>query len=157
VIVAVNKWDLLTDKPTAKAEYSTHIRHQLKFLDYVPIEFISAKSGYKVKDLMDKVVEVFTQRSKRLSTSQLMDIVKTISIQHTPGKGKKKLKVKFATQAAGYPPTFTFFVNDTELVHFSFERYLENSIRLRYPFLGTPLRLIFRKNEGKERIPKKRK
>lgn len=122
-------------------------------MNYVPVVFTSATTGYKVKELMDLVLEVFAERSFRFKTRELMDIIKALPAQHgTPGRGKKKLKLKFAVQADMYPPSFTLFVNDPNLVHFSYERYLENALRERHKFVGTPIRFLWRQNVGNKKM-----
>lgn len=157
-IIIINKWDLLRDKEGARREYATHVRSQLKFLDFVPVEYVSSKTGYKVDTLLKLILQVFAERAYRFTTHQLMEIIKSLPLQHsTPSKGKRKLKLKFAVQAKGYPPTFAVFVNDENLVHFSYERYLENAIRERHKFLGTPLKFIWKKNQGTPKVDRKRK
>lgn len=149
VILSVNKWDLLRDKPQASKNYMDHIRARLKFLDYVPVIFTSAKTGYLVESMMDLAVQIFKEREFRFSTNRLNEIVKDAVFKHPPpSRGGKGLKIKFVTQAISYPPTFVFWVNDESLVHFSYERYLENAIREQHKFLGTPLRFVFRSSQN---------
>jgi GTPase len=170
VVLAVNKWDHLMERmeegPTsgslmenaklAQSEFEQHIRERLRFLSYAPVHFLSAKTKFGVPELLQSVAHVFSERGKRFSTKLLMDTVKDAVDLHAPPSKKhnervKRLKFKFATQSKGFPPSFVFWVNDPTLVHFSYSRYLENSLRSVHPFSGTPLRLSFRKNSGRER------
>jgi len=153
VILVLNKWDLMLDergRPRVKPEeFTQHIRQTLKFLDYAPIRFVSAKTGYGVPGLLPLALQVYQERHVRLSTSELNRLVREAMEQQPPPARKgRPLKIYYVTQARTDPPTIVFFVNDADLVHFSYERYLENRIRARYPFTGTPLRLVFR---GRER------
>ena len=126
-------------------EYTQKVRSQLKFLDYVPVLFVSAKTRKRVNQILPTALKVHEQRSLRVGTSELNKIVQDAVMRHAPpSKAGKRLKFLYASQVAVDPPTFVFFVNDQNLVHFSYERYLENAIRERYQFLGTPLRLSFR-------------
>jgi GTP-binding protein len=144
VIIVVNKWDLLRRTTSAKTEYENHIREQLRFMDYVPIEFISATTGYRVSKLMDLALHVYTERAFRFKTRQIMDIIRVASARHLPpSKRGRYLKIKYVTQANLFPPTFIFWINDLALMHFTYERYLENLIREHHAYVGTPLRLIF--------------
>ncbi|MFN3929613.1 MAG: ribosome biogenesis GTPase Der [Thermoflexus sp.] len=152
VILVVNKWDLMLDergRPRVKPEeFAQHIRQTLKFLDYAPIRFVSAKTGYGVPRLLPLALQVYQERHARLSTSELNRLIREAMEEHPPPTRKgKPLKIYYVTQARTDPPTIVFFVNDADLVHFSYERYLENRIRARYPFTGTPLRLVFRGHE----------
>ncbi len=153
VILVVNKWDLMLDergRPRVKPEeFVQQIRQNLKFLDYAPVRFVSAKTGYGVPGLLPLVLQVYQERHVRLSTSELNRLVReALEAQPPPVRKGRPLKIYYVTQARTDPPTIVFFVNDADLVHFSYERYLENRIRARYPFTGTPLRLIFRGHEG---------
>ncbi|HXF69189.1 MAG TPA: ribosome biogenesis GTPase Der [Thermoflexus sp.] len=152
VILVVNKWDLMLDergRPRVKPEeFVQHIRQTMKFLDYAPIRFVSAKTGYGVPALLPLALQVYQERHARLSTSELNRLIREAMEEHPPPTRKgKPLKIYYVTQARTDPPTIVFFVNDADLVHFSYERYLENRIRARYPFTGTPLRLVFRGHE----------
>ena len=152
VILVVNKWDLMLDergRPRVKPEeFIQHIRGTLKFLDYAPVHFVSAKTGYGVPALLPLALQVYRERHVRLSTSELNRLVReALEAQPPPTRKGKPLKIYYVTQARTDPPTIVFFVNDADLVHFSYERYLENRIRARYPFTGTPLRLVFRGHE----------
>ncbi|MFC2036699.1 ribosome biogenesis GTPase Der [Chloroflexota bacterium] len=145
IIVVVNKWDLIEKDTYTMNAYTKQVRGDLKFLDYVPVIYISALTGQRVPKLLPLAAQVYQERLQRIPTSQLNRLVEDASIRHSPPhKAGKRLKFFYATQAGVDPPTFVFFVNDTRLVHFSYERYLENQIRRRYSYLGTPLKLVFR-------------
>ena len=149
IIVLVNKWDLITKDTYTMDAYTKQIRADLKFLDYVPVLFISALTGQRVHKVLPLALQVYEERMVRIPTSELNRLVEDATIRHSPPhKAGKRLKFYYATQASVDPPTFVFFVNDTRLVHFSYERYLENQIRRRYGYLGTPLKLLFRSRGG---------
>lgn len=152
VVVVVNKWDLIEKDTHTMDEYTRKVRAALRFLDYVPILFISAKTHQRVGRVLDVALEVQEEREVRLSTSDLNRMLRDAVIQHAPPfKAGKQLKIYYVTQASVDPPTFVFFVNDKALVHFSYQRFLENHIRRRYSFIGTPLRLLFRERERPKR------
>jgi len=143
VILIVNKWDLIIEKDTAW--WDSQIRNQLKFMTYAPIVYASAKLGRGTDDILNRAQTVYRERLKRLPTSRVNEVVQQAVATHSPPRsGKKRLKVLYATQAEVNPPTFVFFVNDTKLIHFSYQRYLENRLRDAFGFAGTPLRLVFK-------------
>jgi GTPase len=145
VVVIVNKWDLVEKDTNTINDFTDRIRTELKFLDFVPVLFISAKTGQRVEKVLPLALQVQEERLRRMSTGELNRLLRE-AVAKNPPKGGQRARLKFfyATQAGVDPPTFVFFVNDRSLVHFSYERYLENNIRARYGFLGTPLRLVFR-------------
>jgi len=146
VIVAANKWDLIKKDTYTYASYEKLLRRELRFLDYVPILFISALTGQRVGQVLDTAIDVYRARQQRIPTSDLNRLVHDVVARHAPpSKRGRRLRFYYATQAAVAPPTFVFFVNDPDLVHFSYRRFLENQIRLHFPFPGTPLRFHFRK------------
>jgi GTP-binding protein len=145
VIVIVNKWDLVEKETDTMVIYTQHIREQLNFLDYVPVLFISAKTGQRIGQVLPTVLQVQEERFRRIPTSQLNRLVRDAQSAHAPpSKAGKRLKIFYATQVRTDPPTFLFHVNDPRIVHFSYTRFLENRIRDRFGFLGTPLRISFR-------------
>ncbi len=151
VVVVVNKWDLVEKEPGVEAAYREHVRQNLKFLPYVPILFASALRRRGIPEVLDTVLRVRQARFQRLTTGELNDLVRDAVAAHSPpSKWGKRMRIYYATQPQVDPPTFVFFVNDTRLVHFSYERYLENQIRQRYPFEGTPIRLRFRGHTPKK-------
>jgi len=143
VILVVNKWDLVENGNTA--EYDRNIRSRFRFMPYAPVLYISAKLGWGVDKIMPQVCQIYQERLKRLSTANVNSVVQQAVAAHIlPRKGGKQLKILYATQAEVNPPTFVFFVNDARLVHFSYQRYLENKLRQSFDFSGTPLRLVFK-------------
>jgi len=144
IVLVVNKWDLAGGK--SKTEYSRYIRSQLKFMPYAPVLYVSAKSGQGVNKVMPQASQVYQERLKRLPTATVSNVVQQAVAAHTlPRAGGRQLKVLYATQVEVNPPTFVFFVNDTRLIHFSYQRYLENKLRRAFGFAGTPLRLVFKR------------
>ncbi len=145
VVVLVNKWDAIEKDTCTMVEYSRVVRERLKFMDYVPVLFISALTGKRVERVIPQALAVHEASRYRLPTAELNRIVREAIARHQPpSKGGRRLKVYYVSQPGTRPPTFVFHVNDPDLVHFSYERYLENALRKAYPFPGTPLRLIFR-------------
>lgn len=146
VVVIVNKWDAVEKDEHTLPEYTRKLRETLHFLDYVPVLFISAKTGQRAQQVLPLALQVQEERLSRVPTSDLNRIVREAVAHHpAPGHAGRQLKINYASQVRVDPPTFLFHVNDTKLVHFTYERYLENCIRAEYSFLGTPLRLSFRK------------
>jgi GTP-binding protein len=145
VVVLVNKWDLVVKDTYTINEYEERIRQELNFLPYVPFLFISAKTGQRVNKILPQVLEVNEARHRRVPTASLNKLMRDAITNHPPpSKGGKRIKFFYATQASAAPPTFIFFVNKPEWVHFGYQRYLENQMRQAYPFPGTPIRLLFR-------------
>lgn len=145
VVVIVNKWDLVKKDTYTMHQFTAAIRSDLKFLDYVPMLFISAKTGQRVNKVLPLALQVQEERLRRIPTGELNRLLHEAVAKHPPkGNHRHRLKFLYATQARSDPPTIVFFVNNSELVHFSYERYLENQLRQRYGFMGTPLRLVFR-------------
>ena len=145
VVVLVNKWDAVEKDAYTINRYTDDIRQALNFLPYVPLIFISAKTGQRVNKILASVMEVFEARYLRIPTSQLNRLLRDAVSRHAPPqKGGIRVKFVYATQPAVAPPTFVFFVNKPDWVHFTYQRYLENKIRENYPFPGTPIRLVFR-------------
>jgi GTP-binding protein len=143
VVLIVNKWDVAQNRSVAA--YDKYIRRQLRFLSYAPVLYISAKFGQGVDRVMPQAFEVYQERLKRPATTLINEVVEQAVASHAlPRKGTKQLKVFYATQAEVNPPTFVFFVNDAKLIHFSYQRYLENKLRQAFGFGGTPLRLVFK-------------
>lgn len=143
VILVVNKWDLVESGSTDECD--RHIRSRFRFMPYAPVLYISAKLGWGVDKIMPQVCQIYQERLKRLSTANVNNVVQQAVAAHIlPRKGSKQLKILYATQAEVNPPTFVFFVNDAKLVHFSYQRYLENKLRQSFDFSGTPLRLVFK-------------
>lgn len=149
-VIAVNKWDLVTPESDSGTTYLGLVRKGLHFLDYAPVVFIAAKTGLHVSRLLDQVVAVAAERDRRLPTSDVNDFVQKVVSAHPYARKGKALKIFYATQAAVRPPTFVFFVNEPELLHFAYRRFLENQLRRAFGFEGTGIRLVFRRR-GQER------
>jgi len=143
-IIAINKWDLVEKDSHTAIEYERSARAALKFLDFAPAVFVSALSGQRVTRILQLASEIERVRMTRVPTSELNRLVSEVTARQPLTRGGRRLKIRYATQAGTRPPTFVFFVNNTEMIHFSYERYLENQLRARYPFEGTPIRLVFR-------------
>lgn len=149
VVVVVNKWDAIPKDTHTMPAYTLHVREQLNFLDYVPVLFISALTGQRIGQVLPTALRVQEERLRRIPTGEFNRLLQQALSAHAPPARKgKQLKITFASQVRTNPPTFLFHVNDPELVHFSYQRYLENRIRHHYSFLGTPLRLSFRRRSS---------
>ncbi len=155
-VVIVNKWDAIEKDTHTVNEFQDRIRQDLAFMPYVPVLFISALTGQRIHTVLEAAVRVQEERMVRIQTSDLNKIVREAMMKHAPQtKQLRPLKIYLATQVRVDPPTFLFHVNDTRLLHFTYERYLENRIRERYPFSGTPIRLSFRAREQGRKERKK--
>jgi len=151
LVVAVNKWDLVEKETGTMKEFETSIRHQLRFMPYAPLVFISAATGQRVDRVLGAALRVREARRKRIATGPLNQTVRHILAQHqAPSSGGRRLKIFYVTQVGIDPPTFVFMVNEPDLVHFSFRRFMENRLREQFGFEGTPIRLYFRAR-GRER------
>ena len=150
-IIVVNKWDLVEKDGHTMNKFDKDIREDLKFLAYAPIMYVSAltkKRIFKVLELVDFVVE---QHNRRINTAELNRVVnEAMMLNPLPGGGAKKVKIYYATQVRTAPPTFVFFANQPDAVHFSYLRYLENVLRQNFGFEGSPIRLLVRQKTGKD-------
>ena len=150
IVVVVNKWDLARELEVDKAQCASEIRQKVKFFPDVPMAFASAQFGKGIKQVLTAARGVYRERQKRLPTPLLNDEMnRAIAAHPPPSLWGRQLKLSYVTQPDVEPPTFVFFVNDPRLVHFSYQRYLENSLRRAFGFKGTPLKLIFRR-KGKK-------
>ena len=145
VIVVVNKWDI-PEKDTGTLEkFRKKVLDDLKFMDYAPVLFISALTGQRVNTVLDAVDQAYAQTSKRIPTGLLNDVLGDAQIAlQPPMTGGRRLKVYYGTQISACPPTFALFVNDESLMHFAYQRYLENQLRKAFGFSGTPIRFALR-------------
>ena len=144
-VVLVNKWDAVEKTAQTMDEYTRIVRRELNFMDYVPVLFISAKTGQRVDQVLPLALQVQEERLVRLSTSSLNQIIHEAQDEHpAPAHAGRQLKMYYATQVRSDPPTFMIYVNDPKLAHFSYLRYLENRLREKYAFVGTPVRLVLR-------------
>lgn len=144
-VIVMNKWDAVEKDTHTSAIMTKQLAAQLKFMDYFVAVYVSAMTGQRVEKLLAEARNVYEQASRRVTTSVLNDVVRdAILAVEPPSDNGRRLKVLYATQSDVCPPTFVFFVNDEKLVHFSYRRYLENSLRKAFEFRGTPIRLVFR-------------
>ena len=151
MIIAINKWDLINKGDTTVDSYKKRIKEKFKFMSYAPILFISTKTGQRVEKLFETVNKVYKANTFRVSTSILNDvIIEALAITPPNVEKGKRLKVYYVTQVRNKPPTFVAFVNDKELMHFSYLRYLENHIRKNFDLEGTPIIIMARGKNEKE-------
>ena len=144
-VVLVNKWDAIEKDTFTIEEYKTRIRQALNFMSYVPILFISAKTGQRVDQVIPMALQIQEERMARLGTSMLNRILMRAQDNHAPtSKTGRILKIYYGTQVRSDPPTFMLYVNDPKLAHFTYLRYLDNCIRKEYPFSGTPIHLVLK-------------
>ena len=144
-VIVMNKWDAVEKDTHTSAIMTKQLAAQLKFMDYFVAVYVSAMTGQRVEKRLAEARNVYEQASRRVTTSVLNDVVRdAILAVEPPSDNGRRLKVLYATQSDVCPPTFVFFVNDEKLVHFSYRRYLENSLRKAFEFRGTPIRLVFR-------------
>lgn len=144
-VILVNKWDLVEKDAHTMDLYTQRLRYELNFMDYAPLLFISARTGQRIERVLPTALQVQEERLVRLPTSQLNQVFQKAQEEHPPpSRGGRPFKIYYATQVRSDPPTFLLYVNDPELAHFSYLRYLENRLRQAHPFLGTPIRLVLR-------------
>ncbi|QMU07602.1 ribosome biogenesis GTPase Der [Levilactobacillus suantsaii] len=145
IIILVNKWDTLNKDNHTLTDFENLIRAEFQYLSYAPILFVSAKTGQRLDQLPALIKRVATNHKQRVQSATLNDVIMdAIALNPTPSDNGKRLRVYYATQVAVAPPTFVVFVNDPKMMHFSYERFLENQIREHFDFEGTPLHLIER-------------
>jgi GTP-binding protein len=150
VVVIVNKWDLVEKDTHTMVEYTRWLRAELNFMDYVPVLFVSALTGQRLGQVLETALRVQEERLVRIPTGPLNRLVRDAVERHYPrSRSGRRLKIYYVSQVAVAPPTFVFHVNDPDLLHFSYARYLENQIRAEFPYSGTPLRMSFRKRQRK--------
>lgn len=144
-VILVNKWDAITKDTYTMDTYTKRVRQELNFMNYVPVLFVSAKTGQRIDQVLPTALQVHEERLIRLPTSQLNQILRRALDQHPPpSRAGRHLKIYYGTQVRSDPPTFLLHVNDPNLVHFTYVRFLENRIREFHPFLGTPIRIALR-------------
>ena len=142
-VVVYNKWDKVEKDESTSRRYKQKLDEDLKFMSYFMPLFVSTKSGQRLSSIMPAVLKVYENASRRLQTSTLNQILMdAVTITPPPSQGGRRLKIKYMTQASTNPPTFVLFVNDSTLLHYSYERYLENQIRNAVDFSGTPIVLV---------------
>lgn len=147
-IIVINKWDLVAKETGTLEEYRRKVYESLGFMTYAPVLFISAKTGQRVNKIYELIKYVAEQASFRISTGMLNDLVnEAVAMVQPPSDKGKKLKIYYMTQTGIKPPTFVIFVNETQLFHYSYERYIENQLRKNFGFEGTPIRFIHRQRD----------
>lgn len=151
LIIAVNKWDAVEKDNSTVKEYTKKIRDVLSFVPYAEIIFISALTGQRTKKIFDLLETVIQNHAMRIQTGVLNEILmEAVALQQPPSDKGKRLKLFYMTQVSTKPPTFVLFVNKKELMHFSYQRYIENRIRDTFGFAGTPIRIFIRERKEKE-------
>jgi len=144
-VVLVNKWDAVEKDNYTMEDFSKRIRQDLKFMDYAPLLFISAKTGQRVDKVLPLALQVQEERLVRLTTSKINQVIQKAQDAHpAPSLKGRQLKMFYGTQVRSDPPTFLIYVNDPKLAHFSYRRYMENQLRAEYGFLGTPIRIVLK-------------
>ena len=148
IVIVVNKWDTLKKDNKTMSDFENLIRQEFQYLSYAPIVFVSAKTKQRLDKLPELIKRVNNNHEQRISSAVLNDVVMdAIAHNPTPTDNGKRLRIYYATQVAIKPPTFVIFVNDPELMHFSYERFLENQIREAFDFEGTPIHIIERRRK----------
>ncbi|MBT2214278.1 ribosome biogenesis GTPase Der [Virgibacillus dakarensis] len=148
IVIVVNKWDTVVANEKAMKEFETKIRAHFQFLDYAPIVFLSAKTKKRLHTLLPAIDLASENHAKRVPTNVLNDVIMdALAMNPTPTIKGRRLKILYTTQVAAKPPSFVVFVNDPELMHFSYKRFLENKIRDAFGFVGTPIKIFARKRQ----------
>ncbi|HPD63828.1 MAG TPA: ribosome biogenesis GTPase Der, partial [Anaerolineaceae bacterium] len=149
-VVIVNKWDLLEKDNFTMPQFTERIRDELKFMDYVPLLFISAKTGQRVDQVLPLALRVQEERLARINTGALNRILQSAQDKHAPtSRTGSSIRLYYGTQVRSDPPTFLIYCNNPKLAHFTYIRFLENQIRKEYPFTGTPIRIVLKaRREG---------
>jgi len=147
-MIVVNKWDAMSKERAAMESFTAQVRQDLNFIGYAPLLFISAKTGYKVSEVLPMAARVGEERMVRLSTSQINRVLaQAQDRQPPPTHAGRMLKILYGTQVRSDPPTFLIYVNDYKLVHFTYQRFLENQLRQEHGYVGTPIHLVFKNRE----------
>jgi len=145
IILAVNKWDTVPQTDQIRHEWTLQVRAEMNFIPYAPLLFVSARNRWHIEEIVRTVFRVAEERAKRIPTAALNDLIQEAVHAHGPGTMRgRSLKIYYVTQASTNPPTFVFFVNDSSLLQFSYQRYLENRLRDAFGFEGTAIRMVFR-------------
>lgn len=150
-VIVVNKWDLIEKETNTMRNFKNKVKEGFNFMMYAPSAYISAVTGLRVDSLFDMIKSTLAENSKRISTGVLNDVInEAIAMVQPPSDKGKRLKIYYATQAGTKPPTFVLFVNNAELAHYSYIRYLENQLRAKFGFEGTPIKFIIREKNKKD-------
>ncbi len=146
MVIAINKWDLVNADSDEMARYRDEVYYNLKFLNYVPVSFISAITGKRIEEVLELLEYSVDQSTKRIKTGLLNEVVQeAVQLREPPTKKGKRLKIYYCSQVGVKPPTFVFFVNNPDLMHFAYKRYLENTIRENFGFIGSPIVIKIKK------------
>ncbi|MDR2505986.1 MAG: ribosome biogenesis GTPase Der [Oscillospiraceae bacterium] len=149
LVVCINKWDIIEKDTKTLPEYEKKVREALKFAPYAQQLFLSALTGQRIGRVFETALLAYNESMKRVTTGSLNDCLAQAQVsQQPPSQGGRRLKIYYATQPSVQPPTFVIFVNDEKLVHFAYERFLENNLRKTFGFQGTPIRMIFRNRKS---------
>lgn len=152
-VIVMNKWDLVEKDGNTINKFEEKLREDLKFMSYFKSLYISAKTGQRVEKVLEIADMVYANATKRVSIGALNDLIMdAVRVSEPPSYNGRRIRFYYTTQAKANPPTFVFFVNDEKLMHFSYERYLENTIRNAYDFSGTPIRLVLRQKKEEDEI-----
>ena len=152
VVLVVNKWDTVDDKDSKMKAFKEEIRNNFQFMPYAPIVFLSALTKKRIHTLMPEVLKVYENANREVKTSALNDVIRdAYNLNIPPSYKGKRLKIFFSNQVSTCPPTFNIQVNSKGLIHFSYERYIENKIRESFDFEGTPIILQW-KNKGEQEL-----
>ena len=150
-VIVMNKWDLVEKDTHTVNKFEAKLQEDLKFMDYYKSVYISAKTGQRVEKILAAAEEVFAHASFRVPTGELNDLIgDAVRLQEPPSYLGRRMRVFFSSQVSVCPPTFALFVNDERLLHFSYERYLENTIRRAYDFSGTPIKIVVREKKDED-------
>ena len=151
ILIVVNKWDAIEKNDKTMKEYENNVRRVLSFMPYAEIMYVSAETGQRLNKLYDMIDMVIENQTLRVATGVLNEIMtEAVAMQQPPSDKGKRLKLYYITQVAVKPPSFVIFVNNKELFHFSYQRYLVNQIRKEFGLEGTPVRIIVREKSEKE-------
>lgn len=151
VILAVNKWDTIEKETGTLESYRSKVLDRLKFISYAPVLFISALTGQRVSQVWEMVSIVYAQAGRHIPTGVLNELIGEAQMAlQPPMEGGQRLKIYYATQQGTFPPSFLLFVNNPQLMHFAYERYLENRMRKAFEFTGTPIRFYLRKRSKED-------
>lgn len=150
-VIVMNKWDLVEKDTNTINRFEEKLKEDLKFMSYFKSVYISAKTGQRAEKVLEMAEAVYKNATRRVSIGELNDLIMdAVRVSEPPSYNGRRIRFYYTTQAAGTPPTFVFFVNDENLMHFSYQRYLENTIRGAYDFSGTPIKIILRQKQGEE-------
>ena len=149
-VFVINKWDLIEKDNKTLGNYTKEVKEKFPFMMYAPVIFVSAKTNQRMNKILETVEYVASEHAKRVSTSALNDVIgEAVMLNQPPSDKGKRLKIYYGSQTGVKPPKFTLFINDKNLTHFSYQRYLENKIRENFGFEGTPVQFEYREKNKK--------